>query len=166
MNASSLLTECTLTMVKTVNNTVGAASTLLDTWTRILSQTEHNQRLILDPTWRGASQDMADLEAEVEAKQQAALRREAEEQERKAAAARKADEEERKRAAEATKTQKTALRVRGRVSSRGTTSTARPTSSGYGTTDTSTSSIGRGSYSSRRAASGIGRGTRGSRGRG
>lgn len=151
---------------KTVNNTVGAASTLLDTWTRILSQTEHNQRLILDPAWRGASQDMADLEAEAQAKQQAALRREAEEQERKAAAARKADEEERKRAAEATKTQKTALRVRGRVTSRGATATARPASSGYGTTDTSMSSIGRGSSSSRRPASGIGRGTRGTRGRG
>ena len=149
-----------------MNQTVGAASTLLNTWTRILSQTEYNQRLILDPAWQGASQDMADMEVESQAKHQAALRREAEEQERKATAARKAEEEERKRVAEATKQQKTTQRVRGRVTSRGTSSTAKPPSSGYGISDTSVSSIGRGSYSSRRPSSGIGRGARGTRGRG
>jgi thioesterase domain-containing protein len=149
-----------------VNQTVGAASTLLDTWTRILSQTEHNQRLILDPSWQGASQDMADLEAEAQAKQQAVIRREAEEQERKATAARKAEEEERKRAAQFTTQQKTSLRTRGRVTSRGTPSTARTPTSGYSTTDTSTTSIARGTYGLRRAASGIGRGTRGGRARG
>ncbi|ETN46204.1 uncharacterized protein HMPREF1541_00388 [Cyphellophora europaea CBS 101466] len=152
--------------VKAVNHTVGAASTLLNTWTRILSQTEHNQRLILDPSWRGANQEQADVEAEAQARQQAALRREAEEQERKAEAARKAEEEERRRVAEATKQQKTGLRVRGRVNSRGVSSTAKPPSSAYGTTDSSISSVGRGSYATRRAASGIGRGTRGTRGRG
>ncbi|RMZ87996.1 hypothetical protein DV736_g4784, partial [Chaetothyriales sp. CBS 134916] len=91
--------------IKSVNQTVTAASSLLNIWTRILSQTEHNQRLILDPAWQGASQDLADIEAEAgaeaAAKQQ---RREAvEEQERKSAAAaataaaRRAEDDEEKR---------------------------------------------------------------------
>jgi hypothetical protein len=110
---------------------------------------------------------MADIEADAVAKQQAAARREAEEQERKAAAARKAEEEDRKRTVEATKQSKTSLRVRGRIGTRAGTSAAKPTaSSGYGTSDASLSSIGRGTYSSRRPASGIGRGTRGTRSRG
>jgi membrane protein involved in colicin uptake len=110
---------------------------------------------------------MADIEAEAVAKQQAAARREVEEQERKAAAARKAEEEDRKRTVEATKQSKTSLRGRGRVGSRAGANPAKPTpSSGYGTADASLSSIGRGSYSSRRPASGIGRGARGARSRG
>ena len=131
-------------------------------WTRILSQTEHNQRLILDPSWQGASQDVADMEAEAVAKQQASLRQEAEEQERKHVVARKAEEEEQRRITSAATQQKTALRVRGRVSSRGASSAQ----SGYvGDTSTNMTSATRGSASNRRAASGIGRG-RGGRGRG
>ncbi|RMY14708.1 hypothetical protein D0867_07063 [Hortaea werneckii] len=48
----------------TVQRTVENASTLLATWTRILSQTEHNQRLILNPQWQGATQDVEDIESE------------------------------------------------------------------------------------------------------
>ncbi|KAF2096970.1 hypothetical protein NA57DRAFT_77220 [Rhizodiscina lignyota] len=84
--------------MSTVNNTVNQSTTLLQTWTRILSQTEHNQRLILNPNWQGASQDLADIENEERQRQAAAERREAEEQARKAEAARRAEEEERRRA--------------------------------------------------------------------
>ncbi|ROT34856.1 hypothetical protein SODALDRAFT_381833 [Sodiomyces alkalinus F11] len=78
----------------TVSGTVNHASTLLNTWTRILSQTEHNQRLILDPTWRGATQDVLDIEAEALRRQQAAERRAAEEERKREAARRKREEEE------------------------------------------------------------------------
>ncbi|KDE80469.1 hypothetical protein AO1008_06643 [Aspergillus oryzae 100-8] len=72
----------------TVSRTVDSASTLLNTWTRILSQTEHNQRLILNPNWQGAVQDVADLENEERLKQQAAERPAEEEKRRTQAAAR------------------------------------------------------------------------------
>ncbi|KAF2226396.1 DASH complex subunit Duo1-domain-containing protein, partial [Elsinoe ampelina] len=85
--------------MSTVNSSVRSASTLLDTWTRILSQTEHNQRLLLNPEWQGATQDLEDLENESILRQQAAERRAAEEDIRREAAARAAEEEERKRAA-------------------------------------------------------------------
>lgn len=152
------------TNMKTVNSTVSAASSLLNTWTRILSQTEHNQRLILDPTWQGASQDIADIEEEAQAKQDAAERREQEEQERKAAAARKAEEDERRRAEAATRvTTKTTSRGRGRgvSTSRGANSMA--TSSTPATTS-SNSSLLRAPSTSRRGTSGIGR-VRGVRGK-
>ncbi|KAI9789219.1 MAG: hypothetical protein M1833_002447 [Piccolia ochrophora] len=83
--------------METVSRTVNSASTLLNTWIRILSQTEHNQRLILNPSWEGASQDLADVENESILQQQAAERRELEEQQRREAAARRAAEEERRR---------------------------------------------------------------------
>ncbi|KAH1435203.1 hypothetical protein KXX32_009017 [Aspergillus fumigatus] len=82
----------------TVARTVDSASTLLNTWTRILSQTEHNQRLILNTNWQGALQDIADMENEELLRQQAAERRERELQQQREAAARKAEEEEKKRA--------------------------------------------------------------------
>lgn len=82
---------------KTVSRTVESASTLLNTWTRILSQTEHNQGLILNSKWQGASNDIADIESEALAKQEAAQRREVELQQRRHAAQRKAEEEERKK---------------------------------------------------------------------
>ncbi|RAL15558.1 uncharacterized protein BO97DRAFT_363263 [Aspergillus homomorphus CBS 101889] len=85
----------------TVSQTLDSASTLLNTWTRILSQTEHNQRLILNPNWQGAVQDVADSEHEELLRQQAAERRERELQQQREAAARKAAEDERKRAAAA-----------------------------------------------------------------
>ncbi|KAJ5989122.1 hypothetical protein N7481_004332 [Penicillium waksmanii] len=83
--------------METVSKTVTSASTLLNTWTRILSQTEHNQRLILNPNWQGATQDVADIENEAIEKQQAAERRERALQEQREAAARRAEEEERRR---------------------------------------------------------------------
>ncbi|KAK1058350.1 hypothetical protein LTR74_013468 [Friedmanniomyces endolithicus] len=82
----------------TVQRTVESASTLLGTWTRILNQTEHNQRLILNPNWQGATQDLDDAENEDLRKQQDAERRVLEEQRRKEEAQRKAEEEERRRA--------------------------------------------------------------------
>ncbi|KAI4208318.1 MAG: hypothetical protein LQ348_000242 [Seirophora lacunosa] len=84
--------------VHTVSRTVNDASVLLNTWTRILSQTEHNQRLILDPSWGGASQDVADMEKERLTKQQEKDRQELEEAQRREARARKAEEDEQKRA--------------------------------------------------------------------
>ncbi|KAK5088802.1 hypothetical protein LTR05_003024 [Lithohypha guttulata] len=122
--------------MKTVNSTVGAASQLLNTWTRILSQTEHNQRLILDPSWQGATQDITDIEEEAQAKQYAAERREVEEQERRAAAAQRAEEEERRRTEASVRTSKPAVRARGRVVSRGagTTSTASAQTTASGNT--------------------------------
>lgn len=159
--------------MSTVNSTVTSAQSLLQTWTRILSQTEHNQRLILSPNWGGATQDLADAESETYARQLEAERIEAEEQERKATAARKAEEEERRRmvnesalGSKVTRSSSTRGRVRGARA-------GGAVASGYvaaGNTNMSgnTSMIGRGGAAgTRRPASGIGRGTtRGSRGRG
>ncbi|KAF2398268.1 hypothetical protein EJ06DRAFT_523122 [Trichodelitschia bisporula] len=86
------------TNMDTVSRTVTSASTLLQTWTRILSQTEHNQRLILNPAWNGATQDIADLESEALQRERDARRRQAEDQARREAALRQAEEEERRRA--------------------------------------------------------------------
>ena len=155
---------------QTVYKTVDNASTLLNTWTRILSQTEHNQRLILNPNWNGATQDLLDIENEAIQKQQEAERRAAEAERRREEARRKAEEEERKRAAGTSASSSsrgtgrggvTRGRVRGGLSSRGGASS---TSSGYGAGTTSSSTSGS------RPASGIGRGgfgyTRGARSRG
>ncbi|EGD84014.1 hypothetical protein H112_07694 [Trichophyton rubrum D6] len=90
--------------MESVARTVSSASTLLDTWTRILSQTEHNRRLVLDPSWQGATQDMADIETEARERQQEAERRELELQERKLAQERKAEEEQRRRTAQTSST--------------------------------------------------------------
>lgn len=136
---------------------------MLNTWTRILSQTEHNQRLILDPSWQGASQDIADIEEEAQAKQYAAERRETEEQERKAAAARKAEDDEKRRVEAAVRPTKTPARGRGRGVSRGASTSSASTpapSSG------NTSMLRAPSTTSRRGTTGssIGR-ARGSRGK-
>ncbi|OQD76205.1 hypothetical protein PENDEC_c005G06725 [Penicillium decumbens] len=90
--------DCAKGNMETVSNTVTSASTLLNTWTRILSQTEHNQRLILNPNWQGATHDVADIENEAIQRQQAAERREQALQQQREAAARKAEEAERRRA--------------------------------------------------------------------
>lgn len=71
------------------------ASTLLNTWTRILSQTEHNQRLILSRNWHGASQDISNMENESKLRQQEMERREIEEANRREANLKKAEEEAR-----------------------------------------------------------------------
>ncbi|TAQ87169.1 hypothetical protein B7494_g4497 [Chlorociboria aeruginascens] len=91
--------ECARGNMDKVSHTVTSASTLLNTWTRILSQTEHNQRLILNPNWKGACQDMVDMENESVLKAQAAERRAAEEERRREEARRRVDDEERQRQA-------------------------------------------------------------------
>ncbi|KAI0514934.1 hypothetical protein F5B22DRAFT_647124 [Xylaria bambusicola] len=116
--------------MQTVSSTVNAASTLLNTWTRILSQTEHNQRLILNPSWKGATQDLADIESEAAAKAAAAERRAAEEERRRAEARRKAEESQRQR--EAAASSSSAGTGRGRVSTRGVRGTTRATARGRG----------------------------------
>ncbi|KAI1430720.1 hypothetical protein GGR50DRAFT_683535 [Xylaria sp. CBS 124048] len=151
--------------MKTVSNTVNTASTLLNTWTRILSQTEHNQRLLLNPSWKGASQDLADLENEAAAKAAAAERRAAEEERRRAEVRRRAEEEQRQREAAASASSASSTRGRAgtrvargtsRISTRGRgVGGSRPTS-GMGTNptaDTTSSSV-----SSSRGNSKIGRG--------
>ncbi|KAF4552271.1 DASH complex subunit duo1-like protein [Elsinoe fawcettii] len=142
--------------MSTVNNSVRSASTLLDTWTRILSQTEHNQRLLLNPEWRGATQDLEDLENESMLRQQAAERRAAEEEMRREAAARAAEEEERKRSATPSGTRGSRARGRGLSSA-----TRGPSVRG----GASSSSTARRTTSSARGGSGIGRGVSGTRGR-
>ncbi|KAF2745480.1 hypothetical protein M011DRAFT_406597 [Sporormia fimetaria CBS 119925] len=144
----------------TVSQTVHNASTLLQTWTRILSQTEHNQRLILNPQWQGASQDLVDVQNEEVQRQQAAQRREAEEQARREAAARRADEERRKSEAPATRGGRG--RVRSALGSRrgGTASSSSVGSSGQTGTGGGRG-LGRTAASSTRAGSNIGRGMRG-----
>lgn len=152
-----------LTLIKNVNQTVGAASSLLNTWTRILSQTEHNQRLILNPAWQGASQDIADLEQESIARQHAIERREYEEQQRREAAARKAEDDERKRAEAALKSTRGTGRGRAKGPSRGGSTT--PSRTGYVGVGGTRGDRGT-SNTARRTTSGIGRGIGSTRSRG
>ena len=84
----------------TVSATVSSAAALLTTWTRILSQTEHNQRLLLNPRWQGASQDIADEENEALLVRQEKERKEAEDARREEARAREKEEEERRKMAD------------------------------------------------------------------
>ncbi len=110
-----------------VSQTVTSATSLLNTYTRILSQTEHNNRLILSPQWHGASDDLSKVENESILRQQAKERREIEEKERREVAARKAEEEERRREAAAS-----VKRTRGgRGRSSGYASAGRGRSIGY-----------------------------------
>ncbi|KAI4857453.1 hypothetical protein E4T45_01050 [Aureobasidium sp. EXF-8846] len=142
-----------------VNRTVHSASTLLDTWTRILSQTEHNQRLLLNPNWQGATQDVQDIENESFVRQQQAERRAAEEQARRDAAQRRAEEEERKKSAPPPAIR--GSKLRGRVSTASSRLTRQPSSASA--TSTSTPGyVGIGGQGGRgrgvpRAGSGIGR---------
>jgi hypothetical protein len=128
-----------------------------------LSQTEHNQRLILNPNWNGASQDIADMENETVLKAQAAQRRAAEEERRREAVRQRADDEERQRQASTVTRGVRGTRGRGR-------GVGRAASSGYGSsgyTAAGPSSIGgvRGISQTTRTSSGIGRGTGSVRGR-
>lgn len=87
---------------QTVNRTIHSASHLLTTWTRILSQTEHNQRLLLNPSWKGATADLLEIEAEALERQREAERKAAEAERKREEARRKAEEEaERRRLAAA-----------------------------------------------------------------
>lgn len=142
--------------VQAVSGTVGNTSTLLNTWTRILSHTEHNQRLILNPNWRGATQDVADIEAEALHKQQAAERRAAEEERRREAARRKREEEDEERQRQATVGRTPSTRGRGAARNRVTRGTGH--TRGASISGTSTSRIGRGASSTR--AGYRGRGTK------
>ncbi|KAH8808456.1 DASH complex subunit Duo1-domain-containing protein [Xylogone sp. PMI_703] len=147
----------------TVSRTVTSASTLLNTWIRMLSQTEHNQRLILNPNWQGATQDIADIENEAILKAQAAERRAAEEERRREEARRRAEEEERQR--QAGSAGRGARGARGRASGLGRTGSVK--GSGYGTGQSSIPGAGRGGIpGSSRAGTGIGRGIGSTRGRG
>lgn len=142
-----------------MSRTVTSASTLLNTWTNILSQTEHNQRLILNPNWQGASQDVADMENETELKAQAAERRALEEERRREAAKRRAEEEERERQA-GTTARGTRGRGRGGLARGGSKygiNAGYVAVGGQRGTGRGTTSTGRGS--------GIGRGVGGTRGR-
>ncbi|OXV06136.1 hypothetical protein Egran_06096 [Elaphomyces granulatus] len=146
--------------METVSRTVDSASTLLNTWTRILSQTEHNQRLILNPKWQGATQDITDMENEAIQKQQAAERRELEMQQRREAAAKKAEEEKKKaEAAAAGITRGSRGTNRGRVRA-GHGRSSSTSFSGRG------QALGRGTIAPRNVSSGITRGSATARGRG
>lgn len=156
-----------LTHNQTVSRTVNSASILLKTWTRILSQAEHNQRLILNPNWQGASQDIIDMENEAARKQQEAERRELELQQRREAAARKAEEDKKK--AETAASRGARGTSRGRVRGvPGRTPSTSTSHSRIGSTST-TSGIARpgSAATTRRPVSGIPKGTSGiARGRG
>ncbi|KFY91646.1 hypothetical protein V500_04551 [Pseudogymnoascus sp. VKM F-4518 (FW-2643)] len=134
----------------TVSTTVTSASTLLNTWTRMLGQTEHNQRLLLDPNWKGASQDLVDAENEVVMRAQAAERRAAEEARRREEARAKAEEEERVRLAGGT-TRGRVTRGRGRgLRGSGSVGGQRPASGLGRTASQRGSGIGRGGVASTR----------------
>lgn len=149
--------------METVNRTVNNASTLLATWTRILSQTEHNQKLILNPNWHGASQDIEDMEHEDLRRQQEAERRAMEEQRRRDDAQRRAEEEERRKAAAAvTPGRRGSVKVRG---SRGPSSSTRGYTGIGGQAGRGRGAVNSTSTSTTRGANGIGR-TTSTRGRG
>ncbi|KAL7925246.1 DASH complex subunit Duo1 domain-containing protein [Trichoderma austrokoningii] len=147
--------------MESVSKTVSNASTLLNTWTRILSQTEHNQRLILDPTWKGATDDLAEIEAEALRKQQAEARKAAEEEERKEEIRRRREEDEQRRKLPASTSARGARGapsgLRGARGGRGRTRTAAG-SSRIATRSRYSSSNSASASSSSRGTSGIGRG--------
>lgn len=115
IHSSSKFTSNLIQIHQTVSRTVTNASTLLSTWTRILSQTEHNQRLILKPAWHGASQDVADMENDTVLRRQEKERREIEETQRREATARKVEDDERRRAEAASVRGSRGTRGRGRA---------------------------------------------------
>ena len=149
--------------METVSATVSNASTLLTTWTRILSQTEHNQRLILNPQWQGASQDITDGENEVVRMRQEKERREAEEARREEAKVREREEEERRRMTEGPTTK--GPRGRGRGVGRGVGRAGGNGYVGVGGQGGVRGTARAGGTTPGRAESGIGRGTGSGRGR-
>jgi len=146
--------------MSTVHRTVQHASTLLATWTRILSQTEHNQRLILNPAWGGASRDLEEMEEDEVKRRQDVERRVAEEERRREEAVRLAEEAERRRAASIAAGASGKVAGRGRARG-GTTGVGGQVGRGRGTSGTAgTSSTvgGRGGGGIVRSASTRGRG--------
>ena len=175
LSSTTQLTQTT--RAQNVSQTVDNASTLLNTWTRILSQTEHNQRLILNPNWKGSTQDLQDIEAEAAARQQALERKAAEDERRREEARRKAEEQDRARLAGTSSAAGRGSGVRGVRGVRGLrgsrsgilrgSGTGAGTSSGYGGATSSTrggSQIGRGFGASRTTRGTRGTGTGSSRG--
>ena len=154
--------ECAKGNMDVVSNTVSSASTLLNTWIRILSQTEHNQRLILNPSWGGATKDVQDMENDVILMQQQVERRAAEEERRKEEARRRAEDEERQRQAG---TSVRGSRGRGRGVGRGIRRGVAAGSGSVGSAGSEGGSRG-GSQAPGRVSSGIGRGLGGTRSRG
>lgn len=112
---------------------------------------------------------MTDIEDEAQEKQRAAERREVEEEERKRSAARRAEEEERKKTEAVAKPTKVTTRGTTRAGSAGRGAVASTPSSSYVQMGgPNASGTKRGTSSTRRTTSGIGRGAagRGGRGRG
>ncbi|KAK3953693.1 DASH complex subunit Duo1-domain-containing protein [Pseudoneurospora amorphoporcata] len=135
----------------TVDRTIHSASTLLTTWTRILSQTEHNQRLLLNPSWKGATADLLEIEAEALERQREAERKAAEAERKREEARRKAEEEaERRRLA--TSVSHTGVGARGRPRSR----SVGMVSSKYGIGVTRSASTAAGTRGGGRSGSGVG----------
>lgn len=120
---NSVISGITISLEKAKGNmdsvsaTVNNASALLATWTRILSQTEHNQRLILNPSWHGASKDLTDAENEEIQQRHEQEQREAEEERRVRQREAEREEAERRRALEGTKS----TRGRGKTLGKGGT---------------------------------------------
>ncbi|RPA76436.1 hypothetical protein BJ508DRAFT_417579 [Ascobolus immersus RN42] len=147
--------------METVTSTITSANALLSLYTRILSQTEHTTRLLLNPNWQGITNDIASIEADRIARREAEeRRRQAEierqrEAERKAAAAMAKREEERKKSAGSRRT------AHGRVGGVGGTALHERRGA---TTTRSASGIGRGTGIARGVGrtrgTGIGRGAR------
>lgn len=102
----------------TVSATVDSASSLLDMWTRILSRTEHTQRLILNPAWGGAGADLAEAETEAQEFRREARKREEDRARREEERRLQLEEAEARRNAEASKGR---ARGRARVGSGGGT---------------------------------------------
>ncbi|KAI5299107.1 hypothetical protein KEM55_002564 [Ascosphaera atra] len=138
----------------TVSRTVDSASTLLNTWTRILAQTEKNQRLILNPNWQGASQDIADIQQEEMQRRREAEMRKREEQERREALARKAEEDRKKAEAAASRGTRRTVRGTTRPGSRIPSTYSQTATSRRPTTTTTASSRG-GTSSATRGTTGL-----------
>lgn len=102
-----------------VNKTVQNADKLLDLWIRVLARSDQAQKLLLDGSWQGATNDLQAIEAEqseafrlAREKQEAIARRE--QDEREARERREREESEQSSAA-------TMASTRGRGSTRGKT---------------------------------------------
>ncbi|KAI5858559.1 DASH complex subunit Duo1-domain-containing protein [Tricharina praecox] len=159
--------------METVSSTVENANNLLNLWIKILSQTDHTQRLLQSRHWEGASKELENIQAETQAKQREVQRRAEEARERAAARERDAAATEARRlAAEKKPTGRVGTRrgATGTSSGRGAAGGSR-TGTGSYTSNSSSSTrgaptprltrggIGRGAY-----GTGTARGTRGARG--
>ncbi|KAK4686002.1 hypothetical protein P7C73_g4128, partial [Tremellales sp. Uapishka_1] len=99
---------------------VSQTSALLDEYTRLLGQTEHSRRLIMNPLWTGAEDDAAAILAEEEAKQAAALAAQEEAERARRRVEEKERENERAKSVRESEVQRGAGGSRGRVMGAGT----------------------------------------------